>query len=162
MLPLCLLVALTFAQTPEERLNAKIADVRYPPLAKSVRVQGDVRLKLRSGVVSPISGHPLLVPTAVQNAKDVGLIQSESALEMTYHFLLNVEAIVQTPITVKKGNAFERRLLSLFRFKTEEVVLANECHENPTPSAVKISGAAVEVWVYGEVCSIDYTSYAVN
>src|SRR5215475_11773570 len=100
------------AQIPEDELRSKISGVRYEPLAKNARIQGDVRLKLNSGVVTLVSGHPLLVPSAVENAKSFVSIRGEKEIGETYHFVLVDTTIsVETSTTVKRGNAFERAIL---------------------------------------------------
>ena len=63
-----LLVGTVFAQTTEGVLRSRLTSVHYAPLAEQARIQGDVRLRLNSGVVTLISGHPLLAPIAVESA----------------------------------------------------------------------------------------------
>jgi hypothetical protein len=109
------------AQTPEDRLRSKIEAVHYAPLAEQARIQGDVHLNVKSGMVTLLSGHPILAPIAVESAKACGSIQGKTDLGMTYHFVL-VDTATNVPITVPRGNAFERAVLRMFGLKTVKVV----------------------------------------
>ena len=143
------------AQAPEDALKSKITGVHYPALGESARIQGDVRLNVKSGAVSLLSGHPMLVQIAVENAKALGSILGETNFEVTYHFVLDTPFnSVRTSRTVKRGNAFERAVLRMFGLKTEKVTVVYDCKEvAPPPSDLKISGAVIEIWVHGrEFC----------
>jgi hypothetical protein len=102
-----LVVGEALAQTPEDVLRSQIATARYAPLAEQARIQGDVHLKLNSGVVTVLSGHPLLAPIAVESAKAFGPVQGRTELDVTYHFVL-IDTSVLTSTMVKRGNALER------------------------------------------------------
>src|SRR5215469_5811715 len=114
----CLLAAAAFAQTAEEGLRSTITAVRYAPLAEQARIQGDVHLNLNGGVVTLLSGHPLLTPIAVESAKAFGSIQGQTNVDVTYHFVI-VDTVTSVPTvtTVKKGNAFGRAILRVFGLK---------------------------------------------
>ena len=140
---------LASAQNPAEEWRSKIGNVRYTPLAEAARVQGDVRLKLSSGVVTLISGSPLLVETSIASAK---AIQSAMDVDVTFHFVL-VDNVTSVPVllTVPKGNAFERAVLRMFGLKTEKVVLTYNCQENAPPANdIKVSTTVIDIWVYGK------------
>jgi hypothetical protein len=145
------LVGAASAQTTEDGLRSTIKAVHYPPLAEQARIQDDVHLNVKSGVVTLLSGHPILAPTAVESAKAFGSIQGETDLEMTYHFVLvDTTTSVPTSITVPRGNAFERAVLRVFGRKTIKVVLDDRCQEGPPPANdLKIAGAVIEVWIFG-------------
>lgn len=146
----CLLVCPAVGQT-EGGLTAGVATVRYPPLAEQARIQGDVRLEASSGVVSLVSGHPLLAPQAINNAKTLASLQGKTKVEITYHFVI-VDTAYSVPgsSTVKRGNAFERALLRVLGFKTEKVVDRYQCENGVAPPGeVQIEGAVIEIWVYG-------------
>src|SRR5580704_3683050 len=102
-----LFAVVAFAQTPTDELRSRIGSVLYPPLAKAARVQGDVRLRLNSGVVTVLSGPPLLVRTAVQSAQAFGSIPGEGDVDVTYHFVFagGGTTSVLAPMTVNRGNA---------------------------------------------------------
>jgi hypothetical protein len=98
-----LLAGAVFAQTPEDGVISRAAGVHYPPLADAARVQGDVHLIRNAGVVTLISGPPLLAQTAINSAKAVVAMQGENSLELTYHFVfVNTTIIVTTSTTVKE------------------------------------------------------------
>jgi hypothetical protein len=141
-----------FAQTQADELRSRIGSVHYPPLAEAARVQGDVHLNLNSGVVTILSGPPLLVRTAVESAQAFGSILGEGEIDVTYHFVFagGGTTSVLTPMTVKRGNALGRAVLRMFGFKTEKVVLEYQCQSSAaSASDLKISGTTIEVWVYG-------------
>ncbi len=139
------------AQTPEDALTSKIASVRYPPLAETARIQGDVRLTVKSGAVTLLSGHPLLAPVAVENAKTSAPIQGEKNVEVTYHFVIDTPfTSVPTSVTVKRGNAVERAVLWMFGRKTEKVAIEYLCEVGiPPPNNFKIADAVIEIWIHG-------------
>jgi len=146
-----LFIGVALAQTPQNELKSKIGAVRYPPLAEAARVQGDVHLSLKSGVVTFLSGPPLLAQAALDGAKALAPIQGGVDLDLMFHFVfVDTVTSVPTPMTVKRGNALERAVLRMFGFKTEKVVVYNVCQSGvATPSDLRISGATVEVWIYG-------------
>ena len=118
--------------------------------------QGDVRLGVNSGVVTLVSGHPLLAEVAIENAKTLGSIEGQTKLDITYHFVIvDTNAYnVPTVTIVKRGNALERAILRVLGLKTETVVHGIRCVENPAPASdVRRDGGAIEIWVYGrDVC----------
>ena len=120
-----LVVSTAIAQSPEDDgLKSKIATVHYAALAEYARLQGDVHLRLNSGMVTVLSGHPLLAQTAVESVKAFGPIQGRTELELTYHFVLvDTSSSVLTSTTVKRGNALERVVLRMFGLKTEKLVV---------------------------------------
>ena len=147
----CILVSAALAQT-EDGLRANVASLHYPPLAEQARIQGDVRLEANAGVVTLVSGHPLLAPLAIDNAKTFGSVQGQTKLDMTYHFVIVDTPVYSVPTltTVKRGNAPERAILRALGFKTEKVVLSYQCKEGAAPASdVKADGAVIEIWVYG-------------
>ena len=147
----CLLAGAACAQTTEGVLRSKLTSVHYSPLAEQARIQGDVRLRLNGGVVTVVSGHPLLAPIAVESAKALGSIQSERNLDLTYHFVIvDTAKRVATSTTVKRGNAFERAILRVFGLQTEKVVHGYRCESGIAPANDVVGNdAVIEVWVYG-------------
>jgi hypothetical protein len=142
-----LVVGAALAQTPEDGLRSQIATARYAPLAEQARIQGDVHLKLNSGVVTVLSGHPLLAPIAVESAKAFGPVQGSTEFDVTYHFVL-VDTSVLTSTIVKRGNALERAVLRVLGLKTEKVVYG--CQEGiPPANDVKLAVPVIEIWIYG-------------
>jgi hypothetical protein len=68
-------------------LASKIEAVRFPPLARQARIQGDVRLHSGPEGIMPVNGHPLLAPFALDNLKELGKL-SDAEIEAVYHFVL--------------------------------------------------------------------------
>lgn len=142
-----LLVGAASGQTPEDGFRSTIQAVHYAPLAEHARIQGDVHLNVKSGVVTLLSGHPLLAPIAVESAKAFGSIQGKTDVDITYHFVL-VDTATGVPVTVPRGNAFERAVLRVFGLKTVKVVY--RCQEGAPPANdLKITGAVIEIWIFG-------------
>jgi hypothetical protein len=147
---LILLAPLATIAQDTSGLISKLEAVRFAPLARQARIQGDVRLRFGSGGVMVISGHPLLVQTAVGSLIEIGNI-SEREIEATYHFVIvdNTEVRI-TKRVVKRGNRFERLILRAFKKETEKVVEDRECVENPVPpkNRINLTGNHLEVWIY--------------
>ena len=141
------LVGAASAQTAEDGLRSEIKAVRYARLAEQARIQGDVHLNVKSGVVTLLSGHPLLARIAVESAKAFGSIQGKTNLDMTFHFVL-VDTATGVPVTVPRGNAFGRAVLRMFGLRTVRVVY--RCQEGAPPANdLKIGGAVIEIWIFG-------------
>jgi len=77
---------------------ASLPELKYPPLARAARVQGDVVVSFRRSPegnavdVTPISGSSLLQGTAVENVKSWRFepgADAEEAVKITFHFRLN-------------------------------------------------------------------------
>jgi hypothetical protein len=124
-----------------------VSRIQYLPLAKQAQIQGDV--VIADGKI--VSGHPLLIPAALEGLKILNL--SESDKQVVYHFIL----IDPVPLTrteiVKKGDAFDRVVLWLLRIKTERVLQIHDSVSNPNVPKNRIDAAKtpVEVWVYGAI-----------
>jgi hypothetical protein len=146
------LVRAAAGQTPEEALRSTIAGVHYPVLAEQAYIQGDVHLGINSGVVTVLSGNPLLAQISVDNAKAFGSLFGEKSLDVTYHFvLIDAATNVPTSVTAKRGDAFERAILRMFGRKTEKVTVEYRCVEGVAPpNDLKIAGAVVEIWIHGK------------
>jgi len=139
------------AQRPEDGLESRIAQIRYAPLAEQARIQGDVHIKLSSGIVTIISGHPLLAKTAEESTKGFASFLGTTDVDVTYHFVFGETTIsVLAPRVIERGNAFERFFLRMFGRLSERVVFDYECVRGVAPpSDVKIDGSVIEIWVYG-------------
>ncbi len=82
---------------------SKVEAVKYPPLGRQPRIQGDVRLHVGAKGVEVISGHPLLVPGATKSLTELGRL-SETEVDVVYHCSLveptlriNTEKTVREP-----------------------------------------------------------------
>jgi hypothetical protein len=154
------LVPPAFAQTPGDELRSRIRAVRYSALAEQARIEGDVHLDVNSGVVTLLSGHPMLVQTAVESAKTLRSVQGKMNLRVVFHFVI-VDTVtwVPTSMTVHRGNGLERALLRAFGFKTEKVVYAHECQAGvPPPNTLEITDGVMEIWIYGRTYCLQTVS----
>ena len=102
-------------------------------------------------MVTLVSGHLLLAPLAIDNAKTLGSIPGQTKVDITYHFVIvDTTTSVPTSTTVKRGNALERAILRVLGVKTEKVVHSYRCEEGVAPASdIKTEGAVIEIWVYG-------------
>jgi TonB family protein len=70
----------------------QLSPPKYPPLPRTARISGDVKLELQlrtDGTVSSVrvlSGHPLLAPAAVESAKASRFVCYSCVLPTTYIF----------------------------------------------------------------------------
>jgi hypothetical protein len=148
----CFVVLAALAQSDDDdELRAKVATAHYPPLAQQARIQGDVRLEANSGVVTLVSGHPLLTQAAIDNARVLGSIEGQERLAITYHFAIVDTTHTELTSTIqKRGDAFDRAVLRMLGLKTEKAVRSYQCRSDAAPASdIKASGAVVEIWVYG-------------
>jgi len=123
---------------------SKVEAVIYPVLGRLTRTEGDVRLHLGLKGAEVISGHPLLVPTAAQSFKDLGVADA------VYHFDLVDPTIRIVSRTVQRGDAFDRLILRALRIKTEKIVQEPECVEtDPPTNKIDPAKSPVEIWIYG-------------
>jgi hypothetical protein len=139
----------TFAQDASE-VASRIEAVRYHPLARQARIQGDVRFRSGPDGIT-ISGHRLLVQEAVISLIRLGDLVGVKN-EAIYHFALIGPDIEVTTRVEKKGNRFERLILHAFMMKTERVVEYPECIPTPTSipkNRVEVTENRIEAWIYG-------------
>jgi len=128
--------------------NSKSIEAVYPPLARQARIQGDVRLSSGPEGVKVISGHPLLIPPALDSLKKLTNVWTTQT-DIIYHFVLVDPGTRVVRETVKRGDAFDRLFLRLFRMKTEKVIERSECVQSSPPNRIEMNRHPVEVWVYG-------------
>ncbi len=141
-----LLANVALTQTRENELKSKVTDIAYPPLGDQARIQGDVRLRVESGVITVFSGHPMLAETAREAVKSIGLSEDRAQIELTCHFIL--VDVIMTP--VKRGSAFERAVFRILRLKTDKLATEFRCEERVPPvNDLRVAGA-VELWIYGK------------
>ncbi len=138
-------------------LASKVEAVKYPALSRLARIQGDVRLHLGPKGPELISGHPLLVPAAMENLKNLDNLAGAD-IEVIYHFVLMDSTFRVSRRTVKKGDAFDRLILRALRIKTERVVEESECVEKNTDlpkNRIDLTKNPVEVWIYGATACLN-------
>jgi len=120
---LCLLACSVVAAAQDE--------IRYPPLARQARIQGDVFIS--HGTV--VSGNPLLVPTAVAGLTTLGATYVDD--DVVFHFVLQWDGdYAPIPRTVHRANAFGRFFLRVFGRKTRKNVLRLRIQRPPDRTRV--------------------------
>lgn len=131
---------------------SKVEAVKYPPLPRQARIQGDVQLHPGPKGVEVISGHPLLAETAMQSLKDLGKL-SATEVDVIYHFNIvdGDVRIIMTSRTVQKGDAFYRLILRALGMKTEKVIKEPVSVVDLPKNRIDLSKNPVEIWIYGSV-----------
>ena len=126
--------------------------IRYPPLAKQARIQGDVVIS--HGTV--VSGHPILVPAALQGLPSLGLAHGDE--NVVFHFVVRDAGFWLRPQVVRSGSAFERFIWRLLGTKTGYTIEYEVygCGGPSGPSYVDYSGAQIEVWVYAPTTCVQW------
>ncbi len=129
---------------------AQVKEIRYPPLAAALWVQGDARLHSGPDGVVPISGPPLLVQAAMLNMKALGKLSELGETEVVFHYSLIEPSMRDVTVTIKKGDAFERVVLRLLGFKTGKMIKEAECVASPEvpDNRIDATRAPIEIWVY--------------
>lgn len=141
-------------------------ELRYPPLARAARVQGDVVVSFRRTPegrtvdVAPISGHPLLRATAVENVKSWRFQpRAEVAGQpdrVTFHFRLNApddgydDGQQGTKVELDGTNGV--RVISILTTGLERSGCPTAAERVPPPAV--ISGDFVEVRRWNEIVSV--------
>lgn len=150
MVLLLLSIAL-IAQSAEETVRSNLASMKYPLLAEQARVQGVVHVKIESGRVTLLSGHPLLAPSAIANSDQLTSILGNPYADLTYHFVLtDSTTTVRRQRTVKRGNALTRRMFRVIGVKTEKVIQESVCENVPAaPPRIEADGKTIHVWIHG-------------
>ena len=144
-----------------------LPELKYPPLARLARIQGDVVVSFRqtpqggTSDVRPISGHPLLQGTAVENVKSWHFAATAElggqVRQVTFHFQLDppedgYDHDSQPVTKVELDRSAGVRVLSIFTTGLER----SECPsaiERVLPSAVMI-GDFVEVHRWNEIVRV--------
>src|SRR5665213_1278288 len=123
----------------QELVQPNLEGFKYPPLARSARIGGTVRVLVKSGGVHLLSGHNLLVAAARSNLEKWAIpYASSSPLSVTYVFRLTDEVTtkiveVDQPIT----NGFDRFFLRLFRRPVTRRIKTWDCRPKDTPAVYK-------------------------
>jgi hypothetical protein len=118
--------------------------IRYPPLAATARVKGDVLIA--GGNV--VAGSPLLAQTALRGVLNI----RAPGANILFHFILSDIVLSTRTETIKKGDAFDRFFLRLLRIPDVKKIEIRECTEGPNARANRIDSTKdpIEVWVYGK------------
>lgn len=137
-------------------LQAKVEQMKYPPLARLARIQGDAVLLVESdGALGLVSGHPLLVGPARDEFPSLD-IHPDKKTEVRFHFVLldtYVPPVRKTMVVPRGGDAVDRFFLRVFHIsQTRTEVYYDYCPDDPNLPKNKIdaSGKAIEIWVYAQ------------
>jgi len=101
----------------QELVHANLDGFKYPPLARSARIQGTVEFAVKSDGIQLVSGHPMLAATAKSNLEKWAVpYASDTPLSVTYIFRLTDDVTTKiVEVEEPVGNGFDRFFLRLFR-----------------------------------------------
>jgi hypothetical protein len=123
-----LLGSVVLAQQESQGIKVNIENFRYPALAASVRIQGDVIFEVSASGHRLVSGHPLLAPAAERNLGTWTLPPIEDG-KYTIHFHFQLLDAGTKQETVLIGDKFDRFFLRLVRAPTKRIV--TYCYNDP-------------------------------
>jgi hypothetical protein len=124
---LCIVVFAALAQEPRT-IEERLAELKYPVLARTARVRGDVRIAIEGGVPRLIDGNKFLgTPEVLAGTKSV--VADRDQAEVTIHFVLVDMDIERTPKGAK-------------------------CVESREKNRADFSKTPIELWIYGGVCGL--------
>jgi hypothetical protein len=120
-----------WAQQEEPKVEVKVEGFRYPPIARSARIQGDVIFEVSASEPRLISSaHPILTEAARKNLETWTLPPFAGGKYLVRHHFGLAEPGTRHE-TVQIGDQLDRFLLELFRAPTTRVVMV--CDYNPAP-----------------------------
>jgi len=118
------------AQQDSPQIKVNLENFRYPTLAASARIQGDVVFAVSANEQEQLTGHPLLVAVALANLKTWTLPPLPTGRYLVvYHFSL-IETGTQYK-DVPIGDKLDRFFLRLFRSPTSR--MEGYCYSDPSP-----------------------------
>jgi hypothetical protein len=127
MVGLLLLGSVVFAQQEKPELRVNLDNLRYPPLAASAAIQGDVAIEVSGTGQKLVNGHPLLAQAARSNLEAWTLPPLEDGkYEIKYSFKI-IASMKQE--TVLSGDKLGRFFLRLVGAPTKKVV--SSCYYDP-------------------------------
>lgn len=131
---LCCVAA--WAQQEAPKIAVNVEGFRYPPIARSAQIQGDVIFQVSASGARVIAGYPLLAKAAQVNLETWTLPPFEGGNYLVwYHFRLD-EPGTKTE-TELIGSRFNRLFLRLFGAPTKKVVVVCDDSYNLTVRNVR-------------------------
>lgn len=131
---LLLLVAsasIVFGQGVSENnsIDPDLKDFRYPPLARSARVQGAVRFVIKGGQIELLAGNPMLARAARSNLEKWNPTDwADKEFVVDYIFQMTPETGTQIVEREEQiGNGFSRFFLRIFHRPTNRKVREEIC-----------------------------------
>jgi hypothetical protein len=132
-------------------LRDRVAAIRYPPLERQARIQGDVHAVWRQGLITAPEAHKLLAQSTVRIWAALG-VETPDGTEILFHYAFDREPEFRhTSTVVHRSNFIGRSLLRLFLMPTSKVVTKDECIDlPPPPTSARFDqrGIPVEIWVH--------------
>jgi hypothetical protein len=122
-----------WAQQEAPKISVNVEGFRYPVIARSARIQGDVVFEVSaSGTKLLTAAHLILTEAARKNLETWTLPPLEAGRYLvTYHFELLGDEVARK--TVRIGSKFERFFRRLVGAPTQRVV--NTCYPSNYPTA---------------------------
>ncbi len=148
------------AQGEEQKIVVNLEGLRYPPLARQARIQGNVVFRVSaSGRELVSSAKPLLTPAAEDNFKTWMLPPLATGNYLvTYHFVLEVDVDVPPKYqTVPIGNGFSRFFRHLIGAPTTKTKILCYIPRDPNPIAPSFTietGADTKIDVFAGAPSV--------
>lgn len=129
-----------WAQQEAPKIVVNVEGFRYPPIARSAIIQGDVLFEVSDSGPRLVSGHPILAPAAQKNLETWTLPRLERGRYLiSYHFVLLRES---KRVAVPIGDMLDRLFLRVFHAPTERVYTVEACDtETKTAMRQTISNA---------------------
>jgi hypothetical protein len=114
-----------WSQQEDPKIVVNVEGFRYPQLARSAIIQGDVLFEVSASGPRLVSGHPILVPAAQRNLETwtLPLLDTRRYL-VSYHFVLLRES---RRVAVPIGDKLDRLFLRVFHAPTENVHTVEVC-----------------------------------
>jgi len=137
LLLVCCAAVAAWAQSP---IRPDLEGLLYPPLARSARIEGQVRFVIKAGDIQLVSGHPILVPISKANMEKWAIRQAaDKQLWVTYTFRLNPNRYVEKRELV--GDSVDRFFLRLFHRSVWRTVKLEVC-DNRSGTVNVVNGIA--------------------
>lgn len=131
-----------------------VEEMKYPRLAQMGQVSGVVCIEwLKGGSFRTTKGHPILIPSAEENLKKIGGFFGKDVTVVYQFILVDTGTSRSKKVVVKRGDAFDRFFLRVFRMKTEKVIEKPECEDsqNNLKNTIDLSKDPIEIRVFGSI-----------
>jgi hypothetical protein len=141
-----------WAQQEAPKIDVNVEGFRYPPIAATARIQGDVIFQVFSADVDLVTGNPILARAAQTNLQTWDLPPFNGNYLVRYHFELDKEGGAHTK-TVPIGNKFGRFFRHLVGAPTQKAVKnycygSNDPAPDPPPRYAVVSEGDVKIDVF--------------
>jgi len=142
-----------FAQSEEAKIKVNIEGFRYPPIARSARIQGVVTFEVSASGVKLVDGNRILAAAAQANLETWTLPPPQHGnYPVLYHFKLSGDRGREL------GNEFHRFFLRLVHPSTWGPERICGSYDARTESRVRQGGDGIRVFVTTPGCLIPTTA----